>query len=118
MLVFRKATKDDLYINAKFKINFNPDEYYVATLRNIQYSRIRYVSNQLVYDHSLHLDNVIFFHKNGSYKTIDLQCNDADFGEFYVLDSQKEKIQQRMEDRALLKILRQKVDESFIMSTM
>ena len=113
-LTFRKATVDDLKINTKFKINsYTTGEYYIGTLRTIKYSRIRYISNKVVYDHLFHLDNVTFFHKNGSYKTLDLECNDDDFETFYVLESQKEKIQQTMEYRALIKILRELVDENY-----
>ena len=110
-LTFRKATFDDLKINTKFKVNsYASGEYYIATLRTIKYSRIKVVSNRLLYDLLLELDNVIFFHKNGSFKTLNLEC--VDYENFYIIESQKENIQNAMEQRALIKILREVVDEN------
>ena len=114
-LTFRKATFDDLQINTRFKINsYITGEYYIATLRNIKYSRIKVVSNRLYYDVLLELDNVTFVHKNGSFKTLNLEC--VDYEGFYIMESQKENIQNAMEQRALIQILREKVDENLILS--
>lgn len=110
-LTFRKATFDDLKINTRFKINsYITGEYYIATLKKIKYSRIKVVTNRLMYDLLLELDNVTFVHKNGSFQTINLNC--VDYDNFYIMESQKENIQNAMEQRALIKILREVVDEN------
>jgi hypothetical protein len=110
-LTFRKATFDDLKINTRFKINsYITGEYYIATLRKIKYSRIKIVTNRLMYDLLLELDNVTFVHKNGSFQTLNLEC--FDYENFYIMESQKENIQNAMEHRAFIKIMRELVDEN------
>ena len=110
-LTFRKATFDDLKINTRFKINsYISGEYYIATLRKIKYSRIKIVTNRLMYDLLLELDNVTFVHKNGSFQTLNLEC--FDYENFYIMESQKENIQNAMEHRAFIKIMRELVDEN------
>jgi hypothetical protein len=110
-LTFRKATFDDLKINTKFKINsYITGEYYIATLRRIKYSRIKFVTNRLMYDLLLELDNVTFVHKNGSFQTLNLEC--FDYENFYIMEPQKENIQNAMEHRAFIKIMREVVDEN------
>ena len=112
-ITFRKATFDDLKVNTKFKINsYVNGEYYIATLRTIKYSRIKVIRNKLMYDLWMELDNVTFVHSNGSFKTLNLEC--FDYENFYILESQKENIQQAMEERALIKILKEKIDEHYL----
>ena len=115
-LTFKQATSEDLKINTKIKMyRVGCVKYYqIATIKNIKYKKFRYVSNKLVHDTEYYLSNLTYFTPFGNTYCGNTEYLTTFYDDMYVLDSQKEKIQQAMEHRALLKILRKLIDESFI----